>query len=132
MAKKKTKAQKRKRFIVNDELYRKSYLVSAGESFTEAYNWALSKGVDFGLTPEQLEEDHRFDGCTVKNDDHGNILIWFKRLVPPGTLVAHECLHGTFMALNQVGVTDISVSQQEAIAYHQEFLVREIGHKLWS
>ena len=79
-----------------------------------------------------LEVDCRSDRKRYAATYHGNskdVGIYFS-VLPGGATVAHEALHASWHILERSGVV-IGRESEEAMAYHFDWLIRQIGRRLW-
>ena len=57
--------------------------------------------------------------------------LWFKWARPPAGAVAHESFHAVRWLLQYSGTTNLNDDTEECFAYLLQWLVNEIGQRVW-
>lgn len=129
MAKKKNKVN---RFIFDNEVYKAGFAVQAGGSLESALKWSEKKGLSFDWDSMKYDIENPPSGIVI-SDKTGikRFLVWFKDDTPGAGLVSHECLHASVNTLNGAGVLNVPIGEQETVAYLLDWMVIEMGNKLW-
>lgn len=116
--------QRSRRFVITDDLYGCHIFVSAGEPHERALVWFRSKLNAKFEEPMKKAVARSFVGG---DKDAG---IWFSDPRPGGGVTVHECFHVSQHILGTSGVR-LSSESEEAYAYHIDWLIRQVGGKLW-
>lgn len=109
-------------FRFGDPLYLCTIMVIVGEEQTAAEK-KLSKFLEIDCSSDRKRYAATYHG---NSKDVG---MYFS-VLPGGGTVAHEALHATWHILERSGVV-IGRDSEEAVAYHMDWLMRQIGRRIW-
>lgn len=111
------------RFYFDDTLYSARIFVVIGGTWEEiSTRWVKEFNAE-GTTKNVIN-----GGAYLPNNSK-DCGVWFKE-IPTGSICAHEALHLTTHILIKSGLR-FSEDSEEAWAYHMQWIVREIGNKVW-
>lgn len=109
-------------FRISDPLYLCTIMVIVGGEQSKAEK-KLSKFLECDCRSDRKRYAATYHG---RSKDAG---LYFSTL-PGGATAAHEALHASWHILERSGVV-IGRESEEALAYHVDWLIRQIGNRLW-
>lgn len=112
-----------KRFHFDDPIYLcRIFVCIGGDIETEMARFKRLLGCNFALKFTRR-------GCCLQPPETKDVGIWFSDK-PGGGTAAHEAFHASFHILSKSGLK-LCGKSEEAFAYHLDWIVREIGNKVW-
>lgn len=124
----KTKQTKQKIYPVTDMTYKCNWYIALGGTVHEAIKYYAKKH-DLKEWNYVVGED--VIGHFAGHSEQRGGVIWFKDAVPGGGIVAHECVHATWWFITQHMSCKLEDNVEELFAYYVQYLVSEIGRRVW-
>lgn len=119
---------KQKRFNITDMTYRSAWMIGVGGTLEELIK-AYAKKIK--VEPWEINKNPDRYAHFGGHSEHRGGLLWFKDIKPGAGAVAHESFHATYWFMKYWYKANLTDDTEELYAYFQEFLVREIGQRVW-
>ena len=118
-------------FVISDPIFITDHLICCGTTYRFAFDRfkRLLEKQKYTLTLTFEDVRSTTMGRSTMSG-HKPTCLWFRDRTPGGGVVAHECLHATYNVLGLSGVS-LSDSSEETYAYYLDWMVREIGKRVW-
>lgn len=123
MARRKPKPQ---RFRIDLDQWGSSVTVLCGTTIAEAEKLYCKRYAEVSFKTS-VAGAH---GYTLCSGESKGVVLWFALAQPGGGVVCHEAIHAAWHILDFSGVS-VTADNHEALAYLTDFIVRQIGKRIW-